>query len=345
VQPTTSLIPKRAAVWVTLGLLAAVTAYVALKIAGPYLEALLAGAALATLFHPLHLRLQKHLRRPPLAALVSTILVIVTVVVPVAFAVTAIVRGLRQGETPATEDLWHTLDSLAARVGLAPGELQSLAQARLQEAASTLLSGSLSAASAAGGGVLQFIVAMGAFHFSLLNGPWLHEQTLLHSPLGRTRTETLLEAIHNMVRASFYGVVAVAAAQGTLAGIGAWIAGLPAPALWGLATGIVSVLPIIGSALVWIPGSILLLAQGKIGMGLFFLAWSAALVANADNFVRPLIVMASLPVSGLLVFIAILGGIQAFGLIGIFVGPVTLAVGQVLFRMLREEVQSTEVEP
>jgi len=74
-------------------------------------------------------------------------------------------------------------------------------------------------------------------------------------------------------------------------------------------------------------------------MGLFFLAWSAGLVANADNLIRPLIVMASLPVSGLLVFIAILGGIQAFGLIGVFVGPITLAVGLVLLRMLREEVQ------
>jgi predicted PurR-regulated permease PerM len=105
---------------------------------------------------------------------------------------------------------------------------------------------------------------------------------------------------------------------------------------------VVSVLPLIGSALVWIPGSIVLLAQGKVGLGLFFLAWSAGLVANADNIVRPMIVMAALPVSGLLIFIAILGGIQAFGIIGIFIGPVTLAVGQELFRMLREEVQAAE---
>jgi predicted PurR-regulated permease PerM len=309
---------------------------------GPYLEALLAGAALATLFYPLHLRILRHITRPQLAALVSTIIVIVTVIVPIVFAVTAIVRAIRQGSTAGADDLWRTLDTLAARFGLAPGELQTMAQERLQEAGATLLRGSLSAATAAGGGILQFIVIIGAFHFSLLNGIWLHEQIVQHSALGRRRTETLLDAIHNMVRASFYGIVAVAAAQGTLLAIGAWIAGLPAPPLWGLATMVVSVLPLIGSALVWIPGSIVLLAQGKVGLGLFFLAWSAGLVANADNIVRPMIVMAALPVSGLLIFIAILGGIQAFGIIGIFIGPVTLAVGQELFRMLREEVQAAE---
>jgi predicted PurR-regulated permease PerM len=279
--------------------------------------------------------------------LLSTLLVIITVIVPLAWATTAIIREGRQAyETldlnALDGNLWVWLDGFAARFGLAPGALRDLAQARLKDAGSALLQGSVSVASAAGGGILQFIVAMGAFHFTLLNGAWLHEQTLLHSPLGRVRTETLLETVHNMIRTSFYGVVAVAAAQGTLLGVGAWIAGLPAPALWGLAGMAVSVLPIIGSALVWIPGSIVLFAQGKIGMGLFFLAWSAGLVANADNLIRPLIVMASLPVSGLLVFIAILGGIQAFGLIGVFVGPATLAVGLALFRMLREEVQAAE---
>lgn len=319
--------------WVTLGILAVLTGWVAFRIAAPYLEALLAGAALATLFHPLHVRLQRHVHRASLAALLATILVVITVLVPLGFATAAIIGQLRQGPG----DLLPLLDKLALRLGIAPETIQS----KLNEASAAILSGTLSVASAAGGGILQFIVAIGAFHFALLNGTWLHEQILLHSPLGRARTGTLLDTIHGMVKASFYGVVAVAAAQGALLGLGAWIAGLPSPAVWGLAAMFVSVIPVVGSALVWIPGSVLLLSQGNIGMGLFFLAWSAGLVANADNVVRPLIVMASLPVSGLLVFIALLGGIQAFGLMGVFIGPVTLAVGIALFRMLREEVEAS----
>jgi predicted PurR-regulated permease PerM len=329
-----------------------VTAHAAWRIAGPYLEALLAGAALAILFHPLHVRLQKHIRRPSLAAFISTLLVIITVIAPLAFAITTLIRELRQayqslgpgGIGTGANQVWQWIDTYAVRFGASPGELQQMAQDRLQTASAALLRGTVSAAGAATGGILQLIVSIGAFHFSLLNGAWLHQQSLLHSPLGPDRTETLLETVHQVIRSSFYGVVGVAAAQGTLLGLGAWFAGLPIPALWGLVAMVASVLPLVGSALVWIPGTILLLVQGEIGLGIFFLIWGAALVANVDNVVRPLIIMASLPVSGLLVFIAILGGIQAFGLIGIFAGPVTLAVGVALLRMLREELQAAETD-
>ena len=100
-----ALVSKRIAVYVTLGLLAILTAYVAYQIASPYLEALLAGAALATVFFPLHLRLQKYVKGPALAALLSSLLLIVTVIVPIAFAVTAIIRAIRQGSTPGADQL------------------------------------------------------------------------------------------------------------------------------------------------------------------------------------------------------------------------------------------------
>ena len=350
--PASSPAPRRTAVWITFGVLAAITGYAAFRITGPYLEALLAGAALAALFHPLHLRLQKHVRRPSLAALISTILVIVTVIGPLALAITTLIRELQQGYqslAPGAVDsgadkLSQWLDSIAPRFGFDAGELQQLAQTRVQEAGAALVRRTVAAAGAATGGILRFIVGIGAFHFSLLNGVWLYEQALLHSPLGSARTETLLDTVYQVIRSSFYGVVGVGLAQGTLLGLGAWIAGLPSPVLWGLATMAASVLPVLGSALVWIPGTIVLLVQGKFAMAGFFVLWGALLVSNTDNLVRPLIVMASLPVSGLLVFISILGGIQAFGLLGIFAGPVTLAVGIALLRMLRDEVKAAQVE-
>jgi predicted PurR-regulated permease PerM len=79
------------------------------------------------------------------------------------------------------------------------------------------------------------------------------------------------------------------------------------------------------------------------GMAVFFLIWGVVLVANIDNVLRPLIMMASLPVSPVLIFVSILGGIQAFGLLGILVGPVTLAVGLALLRIVREELRGDRV--
>jgi predicted PurR-regulated permease PerM len=148
----------------------------------------------------------------------------------------------------------------------------------------------------------------------------------------------MAEAARAMLVASFYGVVSVAAAQGILRGLGAWIAGLPSPALWGLATSATSVIPVFGSALVWVPASITLLTQGSVGYGIFMLIWGALLISQVDSLVRPWVLIAQVPMNGLVIFITLLGGVQAFGLIGIFMGPVILAATLELLGILREEI-------
>lgn len=343
---------NRRAARITIGVLCALLGYVAFRIAGPYFEALLTGGLLAVLFFPLHVKLQRYTHRPSLSALLATITAIVTVLVPMALIVTTVVRELRQGIqdlAPGSignqaDHLRQIVDTIAVRFGTSAAELETLARSRLQGAVSSIVQGTVSIATSAGSGFISLVVAIGALYTCMLNGEWLHRQIMAHSPLGRARTRTLLDTVHDMTTASFYGVVAVAASQGTLLGLAAWAAGLPAPVLWGIATAACSVLPLIGSALVWIPGTILLLTQGNTGIAIAFLIWGSAVVSNADNFIRPLIVMAKLPVSGLLVFIAILGGMQAFGMIGLFVGPVTLAVGMALLKMLAEEVRAAENE-
>lgn len=343
---------NRRAARITIAILCILVGYVAFRIAGPYLEALLTGGLLAVLFYPLHVKLNQRLRRPSLSSLLATIAAIVTVLVPAAFIVTTVVRELRHGiQELGPESLGDRadrlrvfVDTIAIRFGSSAAELETMIRARLQGAVSSVVQGTVAVATSAGSGILSMIVAIGALYTCMLNGDWLHRQMMAHSPLGRARTRILIDTVHDMITASFYGVVAVAASQGVLLGLAAWAAGLPAPVLWGIATAVCSVLPLIGSALVWIPGTIALLMQGKTGIAIAFVVWCAAVVANADNFIRPLIVMAKLPVSGLLVFIAILGGMQAFGMIGIFVGPVTLAVGMALLKMLAEEVRAAENE-
>jgi predicted PurR-regulated permease PerM len=174
--------------------------------------------------------------------------------------------------------------------------------------------------------------------FALRNGHAIYQQLLDHSPLGPPRTSRMAEAARAMLVASFYGVVSVAAAQGILCGLGAWIAGLPSPALWGLATSATSVIPVFGSALVWVPASITLLTQGSVGYGIFMLIWGALLISQVDSLVRPWVLIAQVPMNGLVIFITLLGGVHAFGLIGIFMGPVILAATLELLGILREEI-------
>lgn len=291
--------------------------------------------------------LRQRVRGQSLAAVLSTTIVVVAVLVPLGFITVTVIRELQEGvKALAADGGWGSsrfrdwVDTFASRFGSSATEIENSIRDRVQEGATALLKGSVAVIGAAGGGILQGIVTIGAIHFGFFYGHSATERIVAYSPLGDVRTKTLLTTMYEMVRASFLGVVAVAAAQGLLLGIAAGIAGLPAPVLWGFATAVASVLPVVGSALVWVPGTIMLLTSGKMGMAIFFLVWCAVLVANIDNVIRPLIVQAALPVSGLLIFIAILGGIQAFGLIGVFAGPVTLAVGLALLRIIREEMRN-----
>lgn len=320
----------------------------------PFVATIIAGAVLAVVCYPLHMRMQKAVARPGLAAFLSTLLVLIAFLVPFTLLVTTVLQELRaayQALGPgATEQgagrIWAALDRPLAAVsrwlGMESSDLRGLLTTRLQEAGSAVLSNSISVLGAAGGGVVKIVIGVGTVYCTFLYGGRLHRSVVKFSPLKPRRTETLLNTVHEIVMASFYGVFVVAAAQGLLCGVGAWIAGLPSPLLWGVAAAVVSVLPLFGSALVWLPGAAVLFFQGSFGRGVFMLVWGAVLVAMVDNFILPMVVATKLPVHPLVVFIAMLGGVEAFGLMGILFGPVILAVTLALFRMLREEMDGGE---
>jgi predicted PurR-regulated permease PerM len=134
-----------------------------------------------------------------------------------------------------------------------------------------------------------------------------------------------------------YGMVAVALAQGLLLGLAFWFLRLPSPVLWGVITAIISLIPLVGSVIVWLPAAVILIVNGSWVKGLVLIGWGAGVVSLADNIVRPYVISKAGDFHPLLVFFALLGGVQAFGLIGLFVGPVVLAAGQALFDLLKEE--------
>lgn len=140
-----------------------------------------------------------------------------------------------------------------------------------------------------------------------------------------------LEAVGVTVRAVVFGIVLTALAQGILAGLGYWVAGVPAPALWGAVTALISLIPFVGPV-VWIGLSLSLLAQGETSAAIGLFLWGALVVSWVDNLIRPLAISGPTRIPFLLVFLAVLGGLNAFGLIGLFLGPVLLAVSLAIWR-------------
>jgi len=150
----------------------------------------------------------------------------------------------------------------------------------------------------------------------------------------------MLQVALATTRAVVYGILGTALAQGVLMAIGLWIAGVKAAPLLGLATFFLSPVPV-GPPLVWIPAGVILIAQGETGWGIFLFVWGALVVSSVDNFIKPMIISRGSDLPFILVLLGVFGGVVAFGFIGVFLGPVLLALG---FAMIKEWA-AAEVPP
>jgi predicted PurR-regulated permease PerM len=153
----------------------------------------------------------------------------------------------------------------------------------------------------------------------------------------------LAARLGGMLGAIFRGSLLCALAQGLAGGVGWWIAGLPSPTLAGAAMAVLSLVPLGGTALVWIPGSLWLWSAGRHGMAIFLFLWGAIMVSFvADNILKPLLIRGSEELSTLVVFLGVFGGLAVFGLLGIFIGPIVLVLATGLLEVVRREAAATD---
>lgn len=150
------------------------------------------------------------------------------------------------------------------------------------------------------------------------------------------RAQGYLDAIGATTKAVLYGLVLTALAQGTLAGLGYWGAGIHAPALLGAFTALVALIPF-GAPVIWGSLGLWLLMTGETLAGIGLLLWGALVVSWVDNLIRPLVISSAAQIPFLLVLFGVLGGLGAFGLVGMFVGPVIVAVLLAVWREWLEE--------
>jgi predicted PurR-regulated permease PerM len=137
--------------------------------------------------------------------------------------------------------------------------------------------------------------------------------------------------------ANLYGILAVAAVQGSLVATGMWVAGVGSPLLLGIAAAICSPIPLVGTALVWVPVVILQLVAGYWLKALLLAIWCSAVVGTADNIIRPLIIVGRMKLHPVPLVFGLIGGVREFGIIGLFIGPLVMSLAMAIIKMLRED--------
>ncbi len=339
--------------WVLVAMLALVL-WLAFRVVRPYLDPLVLAAVLAGLLHPLHAWLRDRLRgRSSLAAIVVCAVVVALIVGPLVGFGAALVRqgvdSLHAIQAWVAEGgLDRALSSgLAGRAGellrryLPGAAMDSLdletSLARLSQTAATWLlhrGGALLGGAGVALGKLALMIFV-LFYF-LRDGEALLGRALHLLPLRRSQEERLIRRFKDVSRSAILGAFGTAAAQGIAGGIGLAIVGIPA-LFWGAAMALASLVPVVGTALVWVPAAAWLLLTGHWGKALFLAGYCAIVVGAIDNLLRPLLMSGQARMSTLWLFLAILGGIDAFGLLGIVYGPLVFGLLAVLLYLYEEE--------
>jgi predicted PurR-regulated permease PerM len=189
------------------------------------------------------------------------------------------------------------------------------------------------------GGVVGFIVEVFFVIFTMYylfrDGERLRAAAYDMMPLSGPQAREILDRTGEVIGASVYGVLVIAVIQGVLGGLAFWVLGLPSPLLWGVVMVFLSMIPMLGAFIVWVPAAIYLVLTGHWAKAVMLAVWGALVIGSVDNFLRPKLVGERTRLHELLVFFSVLGGLQVFGVLGIVLGPVIVAITIALLDVLR----------
>lgn len=317
-------------------------------IAWPFLGAITWALTLAILFLPLHVRIERIVRHPNIAALLSTAIVVVVVVVPAAFVADRLMTEAASGIVSLqarveSGELQNLLDSYPRLAPLGTWIDRQFDLPSMMASVATWLSNI--GATFVKGSLLQVIEVFITFYllFYFMRDR-LAARTMIKAwlPLTPPEIEKLLRRVAETVHATVYGTLAVAAVQGTLGGLMFWVLGLPTPLLWGLVMGLLSIIPVLGAFVVWIPAAILLLLDGSWARALILAAWGGIVVGGIDNVLRPMFVGNRLRLHTIPAFISIVGGLLLFGAPGFILGPLAATITMLLVEFWTQHADSSQ---
>ena len=315
--------------------IAALLVYLAYLIVEPFLAPLAWAAVLVVFCYPAYKWLARRWG-PTGAAAGTTFAVIVVLIVPMLAVMAAFVRqgidaahaiqlGVASGHFARVNDWWMRLQERFPDA--TPMDLPTLLQTYAGKAAG-YIAGQL-------GTVLkhtaEFLFHLGvailAMFYLFRDGDSIVRRLRDVLPFEEAHRERMLSDGRDLIYASITSSVAAAVAHGILGGVAFGLTGIHSPIFWGVMMGFFSLVPVVGSAMIWVPAAVSLMATGHVGRGIILMIICGVIVGLMDNIVRPWLISGRAEMGGLLIFISVLGGISVFGLLGVILGPIIIATG------------------
>jgi predicted PurR-regulated permease PerM len=314
----------------------------------PFFTILILAAIMATAFHPLYKRILKAFKgRARLASITMCFLVLVLIIVPLLLFV--LLLGKQAFDTYSFIHLqvqngvldpyikWQSggmiydslgviRDNLGNAVDFKNIDIKSGITESAQVVTSFLAAQSAAILKGFGGLLLSFFILILAMYYFFKDAQWIVKQIMILSPLPQEYEIEVFKKFKEISLATLYGIFLTSIVQGIIGGIGFVIAGIPNALFWGTAMAVFSLVPVVGTSLIWLPASAILLATGHIQAGVFLFLWGLLIVSTVDNFLRAFLIGGRTNMNQLLTFLAVFGGIGMFGLVGVIFGPLILTL-------------------
>ncbi|MEW6441570.1 MAG: AI-2E family transporter [bacterium] len=310
----------------------------------PFLKIFLLAMILATLSHPIYTWILRRSKgRRNLAALLACLTVLLLIIIPCLVLLGVVARESVQVYEWISEKVESgVLDQSLQRalelqkrivpdLNLGNIEVGKTVAGLAGRASGLLVKWSTGAVMAVTTALWQFFLLLFALFYCYKDGSAFLSWVMHLTPLPRTLETEMFEKFQEVSESAFYGTFLTAVAQGALGALGFLIAGLP-PLVWGVAMAVFSLVPIVGTFIIWGPASLILILTGHVAAGIFLAAWGVVVVGLCDNLLRPLLMRGKSQLHPVLIFFSLIGGISAFGPLGILLGPLAIVL---IISMLR----------
>jgi len=332
--------------WLAVLVITAIALFLCWKMLEPFLSVLLWAAVLVIIFYPLHKRLAVR-TGPSISAILSIVLIIVAVIIPIVLISLAVANELSQlvnnlqaagknmmANPVQSEKIHKLLTTLQQYINI-----ENLKDP-ISKISQTALKGTINVVGGFVGAIVKIFFIIFAMYYLFRDGEKIARNLPDQIPLERERAVRIVNHTREIISASVYGVLVIAIIQGTLGGLMFWFLGIPSSLVWGVLMTLLSTIPMAGGFVVWVPAAIILGISGHWGQALILTLWGSVVIGSIDNFVRPKFVGQKARMHELVIFFSVLGGLSVFGVLGILLGPVVVAITTALVEVLKESSES-----
>ena len=333
--------------WIALLVATAIALYLCWLMLRPFVGVLTWAAVLVIVFYPVYERLLERTKRPAMSAVLACLLVVAMILAPITFLTVAVINELAGVTQNLQANVASLLDPNSPMTGPVLrwiGQYIDVEQLRSQQfvldhlkgMSGTIVGRTLGIVGGALGILIEIFFVIFTMYYLFRDGQRITRALPDVLPLEREQSERIFARTRDVISASVYGVLVVAAIQGALGGLAFWALGIPSAIVWAVVMTLLSMIPMAGAFIVWIPAAIFLAVTGHWIKAVLLTVWGALVIGTIDNFLRPKLVGGKAKLHELFIFFSVLGGLQVFGVVGVVLGPVVLAITIALLDVFRQ---------